>query len=320
MQLSNLVRVRIIEKKIQFMFNIFRMSYYAVARGRQVGIFKTWTECENQVKGFSGAIFKKFKTNEEAQNFITIKSLSTSVTATTSVKRSMTVKEESTTKKRKRDDDEMTEEEMLKFILSCDFDENEEKIKPTTSKSSKVDWKSDRIRMTNPQMTTLKSYGKYQFHEDPEGFVHVYTDGSCENNGKKNATAGLGVYFGDNHPLNAADPVKGRATNNAGEIQAAIKAIEDAQKHTIKRLNIFTDSQFLINSVCKWMTAWKAKGWMLSSGKPVVNQIDFKRLDQLINSGNMLIKWSYIAAHRGHTGNEEADRLAKEGAKKYLRK
>ncbi len=29
----------------------------------------------------------------------------------------------------------------------------------------------------------------------------VYTDGACSNNGKKNAAAGIGVYWGDNHPL-----------------------------------------------------------------------------------------------------------------------
>lgn len=32
-------------------------------------------------------------------------------------------------------------------------------------------------------------------------FVVVYTDGSCENNGKANARAGIGVWFGDNNPL-----------------------------------------------------------------------------------------------------------------------
>lgn len=34
-----------------------------------------------------------------------------------------------------------------------------------------------------------------------EGYVQVYTDGACENNGKPNARAGYGVWFGDDHPL-----------------------------------------------------------------------------------------------------------------------
>ena len=46
-----------------------------------------------------------------------------------------------------------------------------------------------------------KTYGKHTFLEDSNGYVHVYTDGSCEGNGTKNAVAGLGVYFDENHPL-----------------------------------------------------------------------------------------------------------------------
>lgn len=301
------------------------MSFYAVAKGRKVGIFGTWAECESHVKGFSGAVFKKFKSNDDAQNFISLKS-NNLIMKTTMSSKAILDRQEPPTKRQKCD---MTEEEMLQYVLSCDLNEKEQKMKPKavagaagssrkTTKNDNTQYKPDRIRMTVPQATSLKTYGGHQFHEDAEGFVHVYTDGSCENNGKKGAIAGLGVYFGDNHALNASSPVRGRATNNSGEIQAAIKAITDAQAAGVKRLNIFTDSQFVINSVCKWMSAWKAKDWKLSSGKPVVNRDDFKKLDQLIDSGNMLIKWSYIAAHRGHAGNEEADRLAKEGAKMSL--
>lgn len=47
----------------------------------------------------------------------------------------------------------------------------------------------------------MKLYNKYRFPVDDEGFVHVYTDGSCEGNGKKGAIAGLGVYFAEGHAL-----------------------------------------------------------------------------------------------------------------------
>ena len=52
------------------------MPYYAVKKGHQVGIYNTWTECQQQVKGFRGAIFKKFKTLEEAKEFIGLESTS----------------------------------------------------------------------------------------------------------------------------------------------------------------------------------------------------------------------------------------------------
>lgn len=185
------------------------------------------------------------------------------------------------------------------------------KATPSTNKDPSA------IKYEPPLPTTEKFYNGHKFQEDAKGFVHVYTDGSCESNGKFTAAAGLGVYFGENHSLNASDPVEGKPTNNAGEIQAAIRAIQDAQNCNVKRLNIFTDSHFLINSACKWMVQWKRKDWRLATGRKVVNQKDFKRLDELIETGNMLIKWSYIPAHKGYHGNEEADRLAKIGASRF---
>lgn len=44
--------------------------YYAVKEGKNPGIYNTWDECEKEVKGFKGAKYKKFKTKEEALNFI----------------------------------------------------------------------------------------------------------------------------------------------------------------------------------------------------------------------------------------------------------
>ena len=50
--------------------------------------------------------------------------------------------------------------------------------------------------------------------------IRVFTDGSCSNNGRKNAKAGFGVYFGENDPRNVSKRVPGelRQTNNVGEI------------------------------------------------------------------------------------------------------
>lgn len=45
-------------------------KWYAVARGRSPGIYKTWEETEKQVTGFSGANHKSFKTYPEASAWI----------------------------------------------------------------------------------------------------------------------------------------------------------------------------------------------------------------------------------------------------------
>lgn len=44
--------------------------FYAVRRGNKIGIYENWKECEAQVKGYSGAEYKKFPTYNEAFSFM----------------------------------------------------------------------------------------------------------------------------------------------------------------------------------------------------------------------------------------------------------
>lgn len=51
------------------------MSYYAVKKGIEPGIYNSWEECSNQIDGFPGAEYKKFKTMEEATDFLNTKTI-----------------------------------------------------------------------------------------------------------------------------------------------------------------------------------------------------------------------------------------------------
>ncbi|RDB29135.1 Ribonuclease H [Hypsizygus marmoreus] len=44
-------------------------GFYAVKDGRKTGVFLTWDECEQQIKGYPGAKFKKFTNAAEAEAF-----------------------------------------------------------------------------------------------------------------------------------------------------------------------------------------------------------------------------------------------------------
>lgn len=46
------------------------MPHYAVRKGHNIGVYNSWDECNQQTCGYKGAIFKKFNTFEEAQQFI----------------------------------------------------------------------------------------------------------------------------------------------------------------------------------------------------------------------------------------------------------
>lgn len=53
-------------------------KFYAVRNGRVPGVYMTWADCEKQVKGFGGAIYKSFPTEAEARAFVENSGLSLS--------------------------------------------------------------------------------------------------------------------------------------------------------------------------------------------------------------------------------------------------
>ena len=45
-------------------------KFYAVKRGRKTGLYTVWAECAAQVKGFQGAVYKGFMTEDEARAWL----------------------------------------------------------------------------------------------------------------------------------------------------------------------------------------------------------------------------------------------------------
>ncbi|HLN53876.1 MAG TPA: viroplasmin family protein [Lentimicrobium sp.] len=45
-----------------------KQKFYVVWKGRQPGIFNSWKECEEQIKGFEGARYKAYESETEAVN------------------------------------------------------------------------------------------------------------------------------------------------------------------------------------------------------------------------------------------------------------
>lgn len=141
--------------------------------------------------------------------------------------------------------------------------------------------------------------------DDP---VHVFTDGACGSNGRKGAAAGIGVYWGPDHPLNTSERIGGRQTNNRAEIHAAVKALKQAREMGAIHVTLYTDSSFLINSITKWINKWKKNGWKLTDGGLVKNKEDFEELDS-VRTG-LKVEWVHVSGHSGIEGNEKADQLA----------
>lgn len=58
-------------------------------------------------------------------------------------------------------------------------------------------------------------------------------------------------------------------------------AINQAMHYSAKEVNLYTDSQFMINCITKWIQKWKKNGWKLSTGEAVKNKSDLMYLDAL---------------------------------------
>lgn len=65
--------MKIIKKKGE------KMKFYAVKKGKRPGIYTSWDETKKQVSGFSGAVYKSFKTLKEAEDFIDEKEVSEAI-------------------------------------------------------------------------------------------------------------------------------------------------------------------------------------------------------------------------------------------------
>ncbi|KAK4309389.1 hypothetical protein Pmani_018966 [Petrolisthes manimaculis] len=274
------------------------MPFYAVARGNVPGIYESWPECQKQIVGFGGARYKKFATLPEAEEFVQEHKANNPV-----------VDRRPKPDKPGSDDETKTKSKVEEPVSSSEKRKHDDE-----------DSENGESAGASKKLQTEKSDGggsddKSKFATDSDGYLIVYTDGSCEFNGRNGAKAGVGVYFGRDHPLNVSEPVKGRATNNTAEIQAATYALELAKASGFSKVAVHTDSQFMINCMTSWLKNWKKKNWVKSDGEPVKNKEDLMTLDKA--SDGMAVKWVHVKGHSGHEGNEMADKLARTGAKQY---
>ena len=47
-----------------------KKKVYAVKKGKQTGLFYSWTDCREAINGYSGAEYKGFESEKEAQNYL----------------------------------------------------------------------------------------------------------------------------------------------------------------------------------------------------------------------------------------------------------
>ena len=106
-----------------------------------------------------------------------------------------------------------------------------------------------------------------------------------------------------------------KSTNNRGELMAVAELLAATAHRADEELRILCDSQYVINSVTKWMPGWKKKGWKKRDGKPVLNVDILSVIDRLMQGRNVRFEW--IKGHAGQEMNEAADERARAAATSF---
>ena len=124
--------------------------------------------------------------------------------------------------------------------------------------------------------------------------------------------AGWAWYIDDDHWASGG---WAHGTNNMGELKAVLDLFEATASRPEAKLRVYCDSQYVINSLTKWMPGWKKKGWKKSDGKPVLNRDLLEVLDRALTGRDYEFIW--VKGHAGHELNEKADSLANGAARAY---
>ena len=156
--------------------------------------------------------------------------------------------------------------------------------------------------------------------------VNVYCDGSTFNNGKKNASGGIGVYFGVNDKRNISEPfTRDIPTNQKTELYAMTKTLQILElmikndPSSCYQFHIYSDNEYTINCITKWVPGWIKTNWKTKKSLPVKNVELIKTLYGLYCKHRNQYHIHHVFGHTGkkdiHSiGNDHADLLAKGGS------
>ncbi|GAA5948488.1 hypothetical protein JCM21900_002726 [Sporobolomyces salmonicolor] len=270
-------------------------GYYAVRVGRKPGIYMTWDECNAQVLKFAAAKYKKFPTLAEAQAFVEGADAQVKPAVANAASRPL---------------DRVGVEHGKRKEVESDG--------RTAKRQKRGEADGPPKRAVDPVFgASSRGAGKGR---------EVWCDGSSRGNGKKSATAGIGVFW--SHEVgasNLSERLPGKLqTNNRAEMYAVARILE-TDPHPELPLTICTDSEYTIGVFSKWLSSWLRRGWKTSQNKPVMNKdlilyvLSLLSLRTPSDAGPSApamanVTFRKVKAHVGIEGNEMADRLANNGA------
>ena len=282
-----------------------KKNYYAVKNGRKPGIYTTWADCQQEIIGFSGAVYKGFETLEEAQEFmknagangkrvipkkvVEEKSTSTGVFGDAELDGMIdSLILNSDQKKDKKKGSGSVEEKDQGSFLEANETNGEQKADLEASGMA-----VDRMAAAGMAADEMEGVDRYS--------INAYTDGSYDALTKAFSCGVVlltpnGRFF-MNEKYSANDN-NTETRNVAGELKGAELAIRYAMLNGYRRIRIYHDYE--------GVAAWAAGEWQAKSEVAKV-YVDFIGKA----SSKIEIQFQKVAAHTGNKYNEIADKLAK---------
>jgi ribonuclease HI len=273
------------------------MQFYAVYRGFKPGIYINIEDVDLQVKNYTNPIFKKYNTLEDAQYFLKNgkgrEDKVYTMTSTTDTKKSSSNKS-------------LAQSNILQFFGSNNIIDIEETADTIIQNPIKK-----KLNINN-DITTISPLQQTQSTTT----IIIYTDGSCMK--RHNNIAGCGVHFPNKEYTDISEKFLHKPiTNQRAELYAILLAIRTVTESDIYRNNhivIHSDSEYSINCITKWCKGWENNKWRRADNSELKNLDIIIPLYELYNKHT--IKMIHVRAHCGILGNEIADTLATEAAKR----
>lgn len=145
----------------------------------------------------------------------------------------------------------------------------------------------------------------------PANAIVIYTDGGAINNP---GPGGYGIVIIDGGKRREISGGYRLTTNNRMEMTACIVALQEVIEQG-RPIVLYSDSSYLVNGVEKgWARSWKKRGWRKSDGAPALNPDLWKQLLDLLDQGEVELRW--VRGHAGNELNERCDQLAVASARK----
>ena len=132
--------------------------------------------------------------------------------------------------------------------------------------------------------------------------ITIYTDGGCHGNP---GPGGWGIVVIADNEVRQLSGGEKLTTNNRMELLAVITALNALKMPC--RVNLFSDSKYVIDGITKWIASWKKRNW-----KNVQNVDLWKQLSEI--TSKHMITWNWVKGHDNDIYNNECDEFARKAA------